>query len=167
MALTPRRRIHPIAIAGAISLLAGGILLALDVSLTLETREFLRGARSAEATIRYTEIVDSRDLIAASRPIVQYADSEGNLHEAQTVVPSSGNNFTIGERLTILYNHEVSEDIRLDDAFTVWLPATTFLGVGGLLALVGAFAAFLGISESATPKSSRHARRAATGSSPS
>ena len=153
MASTRRRSDHPIAIIGIILLLAGGGLLAFGVSKVQEMREFLADAHSAEAIVLHMEAVYSTNGPRTNRLVVRYTDSDGISHEARTAISASSYEFSIGERVSVLYNHAVTEDIHLDNPVSLWLLPGAFAGIGGLFALVGAFLAIVGIRVGAEPNS--------------
>jgi hypothetical protein len=93
-------------------LLAGGGLLAFGVSMVQEMRELLAGAHSAEAIVLQMEAVSSTNGPRTNRVVVRYTDSDGISHEARTAISASSYEFSIGERVSVLYNHAVTEEDR-------------------------------------------------------
>lgn len=144
MATTRRSSIHPITVAGVILLLGGGGLLAFGIPQALELREFLAGARSTTATVVRLEAVHTPGSMTTNRVILQYTDINGKFHKAKTAISASSYQFSIGERVAILYNHAVTKDIQLDDPLSLWLLPGAFSGVGSIFALVGTFLVIVG-----------------------
>ncbi len=90
---------------------------------------FSKDAKSAIGTVT---AIDYEGEGNAIRPFFLFRDDVGNPHVAKTNIASSEYDYQIGDKVSILYNFRVSDDVRIEGWVNSW-------GTGLVAGLIGLF----------------------------
>jgi uncharacterized protein DUF3592 len=132
----------------AIILLAGPCLLALDAVLAIRETIFIRTATVIDGTILEMRLVRGTRNGHSYAPVFRFTADDGQTYVHVSNMSSNPPGFSLGQRVTVLYEHGHPENAKIDAFYQLWLPELVLSMVGGAFTTIPALVAFRRLRQS-------------------
>jgi len=133
---------NPFRLVGGIFLLIGLIFLPIAGFLFLQDARFAGNAATGDGQVLRFDSVTTRDSdgyrTTSHRAVISFTDHNGRRQEFREQVNTSPPRFSVGDKVTVLYDPANPAAARVDDFWARKFLPTMFLALGGIMAVVGA-----------------------------